>query len=321
MAPKVFGPKLLAQSCWPKGWNIVRLSRQVKRCIPSALALLAAALLPAAGPAVAQGRLEAQYTMTLAGLPIGQGTWVIDLSDRQYSSAATGGTTGLLRAFSGGEGGTTVQGSLQAGKPVQSAYAATIKSSRKTDEIRLTASNGKVSDLKLDPPRDIDAERVPITEDDQRNVLDPMTATLLRVPGSGNPLAPEACQRTLAIFDGRLRYDLQLAFKRMDQVKADKGYQGQVVVCAVYFSPIAGHIPSRAAVKYMSKLRDIEVWLAPIAGTRVLVPFRIASPTPVGSAVLEATQFVSVAVPSKETNKAADQTPASKASATLPKTP
>ena len=290
-------------------------------CALPGLALLAVAILPAAGPAAAQGRLEAQYTMTLAGLPIGQGTWVIDLSDRQYSSTATGGTTGLLRAFTGGEGGTTVQGTLQAGKPVQSAYAATIKSSKKTDEIRLTVSNGRVRDLKLDPPRDTDAERVPITEDDQRNVLDPMTATLLRVPGSGSPLAPEACQRTLAIFDGRLRYDLQLAFKRMDQVKADKGYQGQAVVCAVYFSPVAGHIPSRAAVKYMSKLRDIEVWLAPIAGTRVLVPFRVASPTPVGSAVLEATQFVSVAVPSNEAGKAADQTPASKASATLPKTP
>ena len=157
----------------------------------------------------------------------------LNISPAQYSSAATGGTTGLLRAFTGGEGGTTVPGTLQAGKPVQSAYAATIKSSKKTDEIRLTVSNGKVKDLKLDPPRDNDAERVPITEEDQRNVLDPMTATLLRVPGSGNPLAPEACQRTLAIFDGRLRYDLQLAFKRMDQVKAEKGYQGQVVVCAV----------------------------------------------------------------------------------------
>jgi hypothetical protein len=93
------------------------------------------------------------------------------------------------------------------------------------------------------------------------------------------------------------------------------------VVCAVYFSPVAGHIPSRAAVKYMSKLRDIEVWLAPIAGTRVLVPFRVASPTPVGSAVLEATQFVSVAVPSKEAGKAADQAPATNASAAPPKAP
>ena len=111
-----------------------------------------------------------------------------------------------------------------------------------------------------------------------------MTATLVRVPGAGNLMGAEACQRTLAIFDGRLRYDLQLAFKRMDKVKADKGYEGPVVVCAIYFSPVAGHIPTRAAIKYISNLRDIEVWLAPIAGTRVLVPFRVAGPTPIGPA-------------------------------------
>jgi hypothetical protein len=258
-------------------------------------------------PATAQGRLDARYTMTLAGLPIGQGTWVIDISDSNYSAAASGGTIGLLRTFTGGEGKTAAQGSLQAGKPVVSTYAATIKSSKKTDEIRLTVNNGRVRDLKIDPPREPDAERVPVTEDDQRGVLDPMTATLVRLPGAGNPMAPEACQRTLSIFDGRLRYDLQLAFKRMDQVKADKGYEGPVLVCSVYFTPVAGHIPSRAAIKYMVKLRDIEVWLAPIAGTRVLVPFRVAGPTPVGTAVLEATHFISVA--SKETSRTPDKTP------------
>lgn len=292
----------------------VRLSRQARGCGTRRLARLAPAILGVAflalpGLAAAQGRLEAQYTMTLAGLPIGQGTWIIDISDSQYSSAASGGTIGLLRAFTGGEGKTVSQGTLQAGRPLVSNYAATIKSSKKTDEIRLTVANGKVKDLKLDPPRDTDAERVPVTEEDQRGVLDPMAASMVRTPGAGNPMAPEACQRTLAIFDGRLRYDLQLAFKRMDKVKADKGYEGPVVVCAVYFSPVAGHIPSRAAIKYMSRLRDIEVWLAPIAGTRVLVPFRAAGPTPVGPAVLEASQFVSVAVPSKEAAKAPDRTP------------
>ena len=85
----------------------------------------------------------------------------------------------------------------------------------------------------------------------------------------------------------------------MDKVKADKGYAGPVVVCAVYFSPVAGYIPSRTAIKYIAKLRDIEVWLAPIAGTRVLVPFRAQGPTPIGQVVLEATQFVSVASPTR----------------------
>ena len=140
---------------------------------------------------------------------------------------------------------------------------------------------------------------MPITEEHQHGIIDPMTASLVRAPGNGDPLTSEVCQNTVQIFDGRVRYDLQLAFKRMDKVKAEKGYAGPVVVCAVYFSPIAGFIPSRAAIRYIAALRDMEVWLAPIAGTRVLVPFRAQGPTPIGHAVMEATQFVSVATPSR----------------------
>jgi hypothetical protein len=96
-----------------------------------------------------------------------------------------------------------------------------------------------------------------------------------------------------------MRYELKLDYKRMDHVKAEKGYSGPVVVCAVYFTPVAGYIPSRTAIKYLTKERDIEVWLAPIAGTRVLVPFRVQAPTPIGRAVLEASEFVAVPVPSR----------------------
>ncbi len=85
----------------------------------------------------------------------------------------------------------------------------------------------------------------------------------------------------------------------MDNVKAKKGYAGPVVVCAAYFSPVAGFIPSRASIKYLSKQRDMEVWLAPIAGTRILVPFRAQGPTPIGQAVLEASEFVSVPQPAR----------------------
>jgi hypothetical protein len=94
-----------------------------------------------------------------------------------------------------------------------------------------------------------------------------------------------------------MRYNLQFAYKRMDQVKADKGYEGPVVVCAVYFIPIAGFIPHRASVKYLAAQRDMEVWLAPVANTRVLVPYRISIPTPIGVGVMQATQFVSVSQP------------------------
>jgi hypothetical protein len=262
--------------------------------VPGALALL---VLGSVVSVYAQGRLDARYSATLAGVPIGNGSWTIDITDTQYTAVVNGTTSGLLRAFTGGQGNATARGTLNGGQPPSSIYVATIGGRNKIDSIRITINNGNVKDFKVDPPLDNDPERVPITEASQRGVLDPMTASLVRMPGQGGLLAPEACQRTLEIFDGRLRYDMQFAFKRMDKVKAVKGYAGPVVVCAAYFTPVAGFVPSRAAIKYLSKQRDMEVWLAPIAGTRVLVPYRAQGPTPIGQAVLEASEFVSGLVP------------------------
>src|SRR5262249_58419697 len=112
------------------------------------------------------------------------------------------------------------------------------------------------------------------TDAHRRGVSDPMTASLIRVPGSGDTSVPQACQRTLSIFDGRMRYDLQLAFKRLERVRSERGYQGVAVVCAGPVSPIAGPGPQRYAIKYLVQLRDIELLLAPTAGPREMGAYR-----------------------------------------------
>src|SRR5690242_3488885 len=76
--------------------------RQIIRCMV-AVALPIVALVVTLGPASAQGRLEARYTATIAGIPIGSGSWAIDVVDTQYTAAANGSTSGLLRAFTGGQ--------------------------------------------------------------------------------------------------------------------------------------------------------------------------------------------------------------------------
>jgi hypothetical protein len=270
--------------------------RRTIGCMLLACGALAAAV-PV--PACAQGKLEARYRVTLAGIQIGKGNWVVEVNGTHYSAATSGTTTGLMRVLTRGEGTSAVRGTLRDGQPVHSVYASTIISRKKTDKVRVTINDGEVEDFRADPPPDKVHERVPITDAQRHGVVDPLTAVLMRMPGTEKALVPEACQRTLAIFDGRLRYDLQLAFKRMDKVKAEKGYAGPVVVCAAYFLPIGGHIPSAVTIKYISKLRDMEIWLAPITGTRVLVPFRAQGPTPIGDAVLQATLFVTVATPTR----------------------
>jgi hypothetical protein len=254
--------------------------------------LLAGALaLPQA--AAAQGRLEARYEASLAGIAIGKGTWTIEIGEDQYTASAEGGSAGLLKAFAGGSGSGVAQGRVVNGALVPSSYVATIDYDRKAKEvIRLSLAGGNVKESSIEPEPQPQPDRIPVTEAHRKGVIDPMTGSLTRVAGGGDPVGPEACKGVSSIFDGRLRYDLKLDFKRMETVKA-KGYQGSAVVCAVGFVPLAGYVPDRAAIKYLVAQRNMEVWLAPIAGTRVLVPFKVLVPTPLGMAALEATQFVS----------------------------
>lgn len=275
-------------SCWAARWAIV-----------SGLALLAAATVDAGHRVQAQGKLDAHYAVTLGGISFGQGAWTIDVRDDQYTAAVRGATVGLLRLFASGQGSSAARGIMSNGQPVAASYASSIQTDKKYDEVHIVLNGGTVKEFIVDPPSAPNPARIPVTEAHRRGVTDPMTAAIMRVPGNGNTFSPEACQRKLAIFDGRMRYDLAFAFKRLDKVRSEKGYQGTVVVCAVYFSPVAGHVPERPVIKYLVELRDAEVWLAPIAGTRLMVPYRASVPTPFGVGILQATQFVSVPHPQR----------------------
>ena len=254
-------------------------------------------MLSAPHAAFAQGRLDAQYEATLAGIPVGRGAWTIDISDDTFSATASGGTSGILKALAGGSGTGAAQGRVVAGSPVPTSYSATTTTSKKSEAIHIALVNGNVREFGIEPVPPVDADRIPVTDAHRRGVYDPMTGSMLRVPGTSDPLGPDACRTGAGIFDGRMRYDLKLDFKRMETVRAEKGYRGPAVVCAIFFTPVAGYIPDRPVIKYLAAERNIEIAFVPIAGTRVLVPFRMTIPTPFGLAMLEATQFITTASP------------------------
>ena len=118
----------------------------------------------------------------------------------------------------------------------------------------------------------------------------------------GDPLTPASCDRKLPVFDGRQRYDVTLRYDRMETAKPDRsenadpkaeaGYEGQLVVCKASYRAIAGHRPGRDSVTFMENNKDMEIWLAPVAGSRVLMPWKIAVRTEMGMAVITATSFV-----------------------------
>ena len=255
------------------------------------VAAAACAMTPVVQQAAAQGKLEAHYRVSIAGLQIGSGAWLIDVENDRYTMAASGQVSGLMKAFSSGEGTAAVRGTINGPKLVSTGYAMNIRSRSKIDDVRMALAGGSVKELSVEPPVEPDDNHVPLTEAHKRGVLDPISAGMIPAAGAGG-LEPEACRRTMSVFDGRQRYDLALSYKRMDKVKAERGYEGPALVCAVSYTPLGGHDPERAAIKALRDTRDIEMWFAPIAGTRFLGVYRVVLPTMLGNAVLDATRFV-----------------------------
>jgi hypothetical protein len=146
-----------------------------------------------------------------------------------------------------------------------------------------------------EPPDDPDSS--PVTGAHYRGVLDPLTSLSVYVPGTGDLVTPEVCQSSIAVFDGRFRYDRRRVFLRMETVETKRGYRGPVVVCAGRIVPVAGFTPEQ--IKETGAKRGNEIAFAPVAGTRILVPFWIKETTPVGSLKIEATSFITEPQPSR----------------------
>src|SRR4051812_22608296 len=100
------------------------------------------------GTAFGQGKLDARYTVTLAGLPIGRGAWVIDIGDDHFSASASGATSGLMQVFASGQGQTAARGSVSNGQPVPASYASRVVTDQKTDEVRMVITSGAVKEFR-----------------------------------------------------------------------------------------------------------------------------------------------------------------------------
>lgn len=256
----------------------------------------ALALLASGAAAQADSRLDARYRMSVAGIAIGNSEINVVIGDAAYTASASGRANGLLRMLVTGEGTVSARGAIVDGRPVPSRFISSTAGDDETAKVAMAFDGGDVTELTAETS-DPGAGRVPVTAEHRKSVIDPLSALLIPVTGSGDMIAAPACQRTLSIFDGRRRYDLALTFKRIASVKAGTGYAGPAVVCAVAFRAIAGYRPASALVKYLAGGRDIELTLAPIAGTRLLAPFRLTIANMLGNIVIEASAFAATAAP------------------------
>ena len=255
--------------------------------------LLLSCALVASAPLLASAahadQVKARYAVTLLGIPLGSASLDGDVGPGGYKVAVNAKLSGLAAMVSSTRGAATAAGAYLKGAIIPSAYANTSANSKETRTVRIAMQGGAVKGVDISPPMEPVPDRVPLTEAHKRNIVDPLSALIMPVPGTDPVVGPAACNRTLPVYDGFTRFDVSLSYAGTRRVQT-KGYSGPVVVCNVRYTPIAGH-RNRKSVQFMSENKDIQVWLAPVGPARVVVPYRISVATMMGATVIEATEF------------------------------
>jgi Protein of unknown function (DUF3108) len=271
-----------------------RTAQTTLLAVRSALALIAVTV---GDHAHAEGHLDASYAISFARIPVGEITATAVFGQNEYAISARARAGGVLKALLvDGEASFSTQGTIKGDHPVPTTFSSKIVSSAETSDVTMALDEGgNVTELTATPPPSSD--RVPVTNSNRQAIVDPLSALLFSATVASEGLSQEACRRTLPIFDGHQRYDLKLAFKRMDKMTAEKGYAGAVVVCSISYEPIAGHRANIPLVKYLSEGREVEIALAPISGTRLLVPFRLSVVSTLANLMIEANRFETILAP------------------------
>lgn len=263
------------------------MKARLRRCLAATSLALAAS-----GPAAAaSGAVEIRYRLSIAGLPIGTASLDAAIRDDGYTVKAAARIGGILALLSDGRGAATASGRIGQDRPVAAGYALNSVSSDKKQTVQMALSGGTIVKLDVNPPVPFREDRVPVEDAHKHGVFDPLSALLMPVNGSGPTVTAQACNRTLPVFDGAQRFDVALTYDRMEPVEARNSYTGEAVVCTARYKPISGHRAKREQTRFMAENRDLEVWLAPIEGTRVLAPWRIVIGTQIGRLTIDASRF------------------------------
>lgn len=230
-------------------------------------------------------RIVAIYRVDLAGFNLGDFRLTTVFRGDDYEMRGEGRFTVLQGLIFEWHGTTASAGRVTSTGPEPAMYALSYTDGgKKTEQLRMTFGSRAVTQVSIFPTSRPSPRTIPVTKEQLEGVLDPMSGAFLSAH-SENPNGDlKVCNQTLPVFDGKQRFDLVLRPKRAVSVQktTPTGYGGPAVICGVKFIPIAGYQPDNPGIRLMSQTDEIEVWLIPVRGTYMYVPYRIVLPTPVG---------------------------------------
>jgi hypothetical protein len=253
---------------------------------PAALAAGGAGADTAGRPA---SRLEMAMTLYAGGITMGQMTLDASVRGTDYHAVSTLETSGVVNAFWQSQIQATSSGKLS-GKTLEPALYDSFYTGKagKKQEVSLTYEAGAAPKLFADPVYATTGFEV--KPDDVKSTLDPLSAITFLFSG----VAGAPCTATAPIFDGRRRYNIEMAKLRDVDIKMDNGlYAGKGVECTARYRQIAGFRPR--VLKNNESFPVIHAWFvtvpSAVAGRDYTVPVRIWADTKYGVLAILATSL------------------------------
>ena len=272
-------------------------SRQAVRRVAS-IALVNLALFGLVGVSEAAdgswpATVSARYKLSFNGFEVGSYRFQSTSNGKTYATMGSAEVSALFGAFKW-KGGIQSSGTLDAAAPHPAGYEMNFKSKSKIGSVKLGFDAAGVKTVALVPnkPR---PDAVPLKPEHFKNVLDPMSAILAMTHASG----PSPCDKTVPVFDGKVRFNLVFSYKGEEKIKEDKpsGQPTKLTVCRVKYVPLAGYKPKDFINPWVD-YNALEIALRPVPAANTYVPYRVTIPTSIGSAVMSA-ESVNITAPNK----------------------
>ncbi|MGN6149039.1 MAG: DUF3108 domain-containing protein [Rhizomicrobium sp.] len=248
----------------------------------------AAAALTLAAPATAATQdgspLNVGYGITFWAIPFGHTHYDGKVTPDSYSAKMHFETSGVVSLFWKSKIDATVNGKIAPHAITPVIYDSYSQDRDKPVQRVKVTFDKSVPETLAEPP--YNTTKYPVTDEQKKNTLDPMSALTailsgVRVSGA-NP-----CGSGVQIFDGRRRYDVTFTYKKDEHVDLSNGmFSGTAHLCQIHYTQIAGY--KQKILKEGKKLPDMFVYFAdvPAPGTpngHYVVALKLWAPLTLGT--------------------------------------
>ena len=226
--------------------------------------------------------VAAVYRLSCNGFDVGSYKFTAHYDGKTYSATGKTEISALFGAFKW-VGNFAGSGAFESQGPRPASYEMSYKTKSKITSVKLSFAGSQVASVALVPNRHPSPETIKLKPENLQNVFDPMGATLAMSDTS----ASDACNRTIPVFDGKVRYDLHLSLKGRERISERKpsGQPRELVVCHVKYVPIAGHKPKDFINPWID-YDHIEIALRAVPTAGVYVPYRVTVPSSIGAGIM-----------------------------------